>query len=89
MDAAEGQGAPTVFEARQLRHPCTFMTASAGSFVSNDITLGGASAAPFILLTGASPGPPPCRSRMLAAVPESGPAAPLHSAPSKWRPSPT
>ena len=56
MDAAEGEGAPTVFEARQLRHPCTFMTASAGTFVSNDITLGGGSAAPFILLTGASPG---------------------------------
>lgn len=53
MDAEEG--AAPVFEARQLRHPCTFLTAASGTFVSNDITLGGPSAAPFILLTGLGP----------------------------------
>jgi DNA mismatch repair protein MSH6 len=47
----------TVFEAEQLRHPCAFMTTAAGSFVANDIALGGSTgAAPFLLLTGPNMG---------------------------------
>lgn len=43
------------FHAKQLRHPAGIGTTSCGSFVPNDITLGGGSPT-FILLTGPNMG---------------------------------
>ena len=51
------EGAPTggVFRAQQLRHPAGIAGAACGSFVPNDISLGG-DAPGFILLTGPNMG---------------------------------
>ena len=57
-------GAP-LFRARGLRHPAG-VAGRDGTFVPNDIQLGGADAPPFIVLTGAragGPGPTGCHGR--------------------------
>lgn len=58
-DAAQGEGngeaAAPVFKARGLRHPAG-IGGMGGTFVPNDVELGGSAAAPFVVLTGPNMG---------------------------------